>query len=210
MKNNLLPITTFGWRYIAYALGALVIFSILDFTLLKLLALGTLVFFIFVFRNPERELPSFEKNSVYAPVDGEVIAIDELDDSEYRYKVTIDSSYTDVGVLRIPMNATVSSVEKKNGTKLSLDTPLAKKLNENVSIVFLNEENNKLKIVHTLKQSVVNIGIDLHKKNNLIQSSRYGFMLNGITEIYIPDNFRLSLILGEETKASESLVGFFS
>lgn len=210
MMNNLLPIAKEGWNYILYTLAFFILFSILDVDFLQLLSFAILIFFLFVFRNPERELPNFEHNSVLCPVDGEVTSIETLEGDEYAYKVSLDTSYKDVGILRAPMNASVISVNKKNGTRLSLDTPIAKQTNENASIVFEDADANKVKVVHTVKQSLCGVVINAEESKSVVQSARYGIMIKGITEIYLPQNFRLSLIMGEETTASKSLVGYFS
>lgn len=210
MKNNLLPIAKEGWNYIGYAFASLVIFSILDFDFLQIVSFVFLVFFLFVFRNPERELLSFQESSVLCPVDGEVIAIDDLNDPEFAYKVTIDTAYKDVGILRAPMNASVVSCIKVNGTRLSLEDPLALKTNENINLLLQDSKDNKIKISHTVKQSLCGVHVNIDKGNTTVQSARYGLMVNGRTELYLPKNFRLSLILGEKTTASESLVGYFS
>jgi len=211
MKNSLFPIAKDGWKYLAYAIGAFIVFSILDFSFFQLLSLLVVVFFLFIFRNPERELPSFEASQVLSPVDGEVLSIESLDIAdEYAYKVVINTTYKDVGILRAPMNASVEYLRQNYGTRLSLDAPLAHKLNENVSVVFQNTQDNKMKLIHMLKQSLCGVHIDLDSKDKVVQSARYGLMINGITEIYLPKNFRLSLVLGEETIASKSLIGCFT
>ena len=210
MTSNLLPIAKEGWNYIGYALGSLVLFSILDLEFLQLLSFVVFVFFVVVFRNPERELPNFELNSVLCPVDGEVIEIETLTDNEYAYRVSINTTYKDVGVLRSPMNASLTSVMKKHGTRLSLDNPIAQQTNENVDIVFQDSNTNKIKVHHIVKQSLCGVVIDAEENKSIAQSARYGIMINGMTHIYLPHNFRLSLIVGEETTASQSLVGYFS
>ena len=211
MKNSLFPIAKDGWKYIAYAIAAFIFFSILDLSFFQLLSFITLLFFLFIFRNPERELPSFEENQVLSPVDGEVLSIDSLDTSdEYAYKLVINTTYKDVAVLRAPMNASVFYLKKNKGTRLSLDSPLAHKINENVTIVFEDANRNKIKLTHILKQSLCGVSVDLENRSSVVQSARYGLMVNGVTEIYLPKNFRISLILGEETIASKSLVGYFT
>jgi len=210
MKNNLFPIAKEGWKYIAYSIASFIVFAILDLEFFELLSFVIVLLFIAVFRNPERDLPTFEENSVLCPVDGKVIAIDELSDSEYAYKVTINSAYKDVGILRSPLSSQVTDIKKVHGTRLSMEDSLSSKINENVSIIFQDTNENNIKVTHSLKQSFVPISLDITISKNLLQSSRYGLMIDGITEIYLPHNFRLSLIMGEETTASESLVGYFS
>ncbi len=209
MKNNLLPIAKEGWNYIGYSIGALVISFVLGLELFISLSFVLIIFLIFIFRNPERELPIFENLSVLSPVDGKVLSIEEIKDSEFAYKLTIDSDFLDVSILRSPMNASVSSVKKQNGTRLSFDDELGKKINENSSLIFEDSNENKLKISHTLKQSFCSINIEAIDSKNIHQSSRYGVMVNGTTAIYLPQNFRLNVSVFDEVKASQTLIGYF-
>lgn len=210
MKTNLLPIAKEGFSYIAYSIGFFIVFSILDLQFLELIALVFLVFFTIIFRNPEREVSSFEKDSVLSPVDGTIVSIDELDGEEYSYKIKINTSYQDLGVLRIPMDASVASVLQVKGTRISIDDNLSHKLNEHTSLVFEDKNANKIKVVHTLKQGFCSIGVDISTDTQVRQSSRYGLMIHGITEIYLPQNFRLNVSSNDELKASISLLGYFS
>jgi len=210
MKSNLLPIAKEGWNYIGYSIGNLIICFILDLEIFTVLTFAAMICLSFIFRNPERELANFENLSVVSPADGKVLAIDEIEDSQYAYKLTIDNSFLDVSILRIPMTSNVTSVKKENGTRLGFDEELSEKINENTILVFQDDKKNKLKIVHRLKQSFCPIEIGLIESKKFNQSSRYGVMVNGITTIYLPQNFRLNVSVLDEVKASETLIGYFS
>ena len=210
MSNNLLPIAKEGFNRIGIAFLAFIFFSIFDFNFLGFLSFIAVLALIFIYRNPERMSPILEVKSVVSPVDGTVISIEELENSEYAYKIEIDSNYFDVSLLRSPLSATVKSIELKRGARLSKDSPLAKELNERVEIVFEDSFENSVKIKHMLKQSFDRIKVDLNTKQNTIQGARYGLMINGITTIYLPQNFRVNLSIGQEVNASQSLVGYFS
>lgn len=210
MRNNLFPIAKEGWAYVGYSMLAFILFLILDFGFFELISFVLVLVFMFVYRNPERELPRFEPLSVISPVDGTVTAIDEIKDGKYAYKVTVQSSYFDVSVLRAPLSGRVLSVERYNGSALGLDTPLSEKINENATIVFEDSSSNTVKVSHMLKQSFDSINLNLIESQNMIQSSRYGVMINGVTTIYLPQNFRLNITLGNEIKACDSLIGYFS
>ncbi len=212
MKSNLLPIAKEGWSYLAYSVAAFVVFAIVDLDLLQFLAFLTTLFFIFIFRNPERENMLYQKNSVVSPVDGVVSSIEEFQgENSYAYKVEIDGSYLNVALLRVPFTSTLEKLELRRGARLSALKSLSKSINENAELVFSDEDSsNKMKIVHRLKQSVKGIDIDIIKGQNLVQGSRYGLVVNGITELYLPHNFRLNIDVGNELRASESLVGYFT
>lgn len=47
-------------------------------------------------------------------------------------------------------------------------------------------------------------------KESLKQASRYGFISNATTTIYLPQNFRVNVAVGSELKGSETLIGYFS
>jgi len=64
--------------------------------------------------------------------------------------------------------------------------------------------------VHRLKQSFDSIHIDAFVNQTRLQGGRYGVMLNGVTTLYLPLNFRLNVNVGNQVKASETLVGYFS
>ncbi len=210
MRNNLLPIAKEGLNFIASAVLALIIFSILDVEFLAFLAFLAALFFLFVYRNPERQVPIFEKLSVVSPVDGTVLSIEELDNNQFAYKVEIDTSYADVSILRVPFTSNVKKFLLRKGARVSRFETLSKKLNENSEIIFEDENQNCLKISHMLKQSFDGIKIDILKGQKFQQGSRYGVVLSGVTAIYLPQNFRLNISVGTQVKGSESLIGYFS
>lgn len=210
MRANILPVAQEGWKYIACAFSFFIFFTIFDFDFLSFFSAILVLVLIYSFRNPERQLPMFEKLSVVAPSDGVVKSIVELEDTKYAYRVDIESSSLDVGVLRIPLNARVESITKFNGTRVSKNSKLFNDTNENVELVFVDENENRLKVTHTLKQSFSPLFIDIYKSQKIYQTARYGLMLNGVTSIYLPHNFRVNVNVGNELKASESLIGYFS
>lgn len=90
MRNNLLPIAKEGWSYVIGAVVAFIIFTFFDFDFLEFLAFLATLFFVFVFRNPEREYAIYQENSVVSPVDGTVVSIEELHNDEHKgYKVEV-------------------------------------------------------------------------------------------------------------------------
>jgi len=210
MRSNLLPVAKESLKYLFSFSVAFIVCVVLDFEILALVAFIGLIYIAYSFRNPERELPLFEMNSLLSSSDGVVKAITELVDDEYAYKIEIESNFTDVALLRAPMNAKILTVDFYNGTRVSKKSKLFEDTNENVSLVFEDENNHKVKIVHRLKKSFAPLYIDVLESQNIYQTSRYGLMVNGTTSIYLPSNFRLNVTVGNELKASETLLGYFS
>jgi len=210
MKSNLLPLAKEGISYFLYSLAFFILFLLFDFDFLAFLTFFLTLFIVYSFRNPERELSVFEARSFLSPVDGIVESIEELEDDEYAYKINILSSCSDVSVLRVPANASVSQLLKYNGARTSKNSKLFTTLNENAEISFVTLEENKFKIMHTLERSFAPLFIELETKQKLLQTTRCGLMLNGKTSIYLPQNFRVNITIDSELKASESLMGYFS
>ena len=210
MKNNLLPIAKEGWNYILGAISLFVIFAFLDLDFLQFFAFLATIFFIFVFRNPERQHIYYQENSVVSPVDGVVASIKELKDDKYAYKIEIDSSYFNVSLLRTPFSSSIESIEKQKGARLSTLSSLSKKINENSELIFIDKNSNTAKVSHRVKQSFMGINIKAREFQNFNQGSRYGVMVNGVTTLYLPQNFRLNISVGSELVASETLVGYFT
>ena len=210
MNTNLLPIAKEGWNYVLYAVAVFFVLGFFDLDFLQFFSFLSIIFFIYVFRNPEREIASFQESSVVSPVDGLVSSIEELEDSEYGYKLEIDSSYFNVSLLRVPLNSKVTKVKVQNGARLSKFSTLSELINENAEIIFSDKNNNSLKVIHRLKQSFKGIDVKLVESQELSQSMRYGLMVNGTTTVLLPKNFRLNIGLGQELKASQSLIGYFT
>ena len=209
MKNNLFFISNNGFRYIFYAFLASIVFSLLDLDTLAFVSFIVIFMIAYAFRNPEREVTIFDEGNAVSPVDGKIVAIEELHESEYAYKVIVQSNYLDIGILRAPYNSSISGVSKKNGARLSLKSALSRDVNAHVEVVFSYGEFNQIKVKHVLTQSFAPLHINIFQNQSIRQSTRYGFMLNGFTEIYIPKNFRLNVHNGKKVTASESLLGFF-
>jgi len=210
MNNNLLPIAKEGFSRIGFTILAFIIFAFLDLELLEFISFLALVFFIYVYRNPERMIPNFEQMSVISPVDGVLLSIEELENEEYAYKLEINSSYLNVSLLRTPLSSFVKNVNIKHGARLSHISSLSRDINERVELIFQDSHENRIKVTHMLKQSFDDIKLDVITKQNLVQGSRYGLMVNGITTLYLPQNFRVNVSIGQELNASQSLVGYFT
>ncbi|MDA7818160.1 phosphatidylserine decarboxylase [Sulfurimonas sp.] len=210
MSNNLFPIARYGLSCILGSTFAFIIFTILDFEFLQFISFFTTLFFIYVFRNPERENRVFEESAVISPVDGIVTNVEEINDGNYSYKIEIQGSYLNVSLLRVPLTSTVLDVAIKRGSRLSSFSHLSEALNETAEVVFQDNNSNKVKVVHTLKKSFKSIELDIKAEQKLYSGSRYGLMVNGITTMYLPENFRFDVSVGTNLVSCEDLIGYFS
>jgi len=125
-------------------------------------------------------------------------------------KITIDNTYLDTYLLRMPFNGLVSFIRSEKSARVSSKSSLFSEINENSEIIFQDTNKNELKIIHVLKQSITNLDINIIYNQKLLQGSRYGIMVNDMTNIYLPQNFRINLGVGSQVIASQTLVGYFT
>lgn len=212
MKNNLLPVAKEGWGYILYSLIAFLVLGILDLELLQFFSFLMILLFLYIFRNPEREVPPLEKAGILSPVDGVVTSIQEIQeiqDGGFSQKISIQSSYFDVSILRTPIEARIKNINVLRGAKLSKSSNLSTKLNESVEFIFEDTNSNMIKISHQNILSFNSIEFDAFVFKKLAQGSRYGVMTKGITNIYFPKNTKIDVSVGAKLKACESIIGYF-
>lgn len=207
MKSNLLPIAKESSKYIFTSGVVFLLAWILGFGKIAFLAFLISIFFLYVFRNPEREINPYEQGSIISPVDGVVVDIEEILDSD-EYRVDIESSYFDVALLRVPFNATLESLEHIKGARLDSNAKDFYKLNEYATLNFRLDDLKQIKVIHRVKNSFAPLSLDLRVNQKLLCGSRYGYMLNGLTSIYTPRDSRLNIELGSRVEASSTIIGY--
>ncbi|MDD2357224.1 MAG: hypothetical protein PHX13_04865 [Thiovulaceae bacterium] len=196
-----------GYTYVAIAVGAVLVFTFLDLTFLRFLSVIGLVVLVYIYRNPELEIPYMQKGALLSPVDGKIIAINTL---EHGFEIVIKSSLFDISILRAPFFSSVRSINLRRGARLSTDIKKAALLNEKVEIVFEDRYNNVVHVEHMLDNSIDDLNLYLHEGLDVTQGRRYGVMTQGKTVISVPLSSRLSVQLDSQVKAGETLLGYLS
>ncbi len=211
--NNTFIIAREGWKMIGITAIVWLVAMLLDLDLLAFISFVAVAGLLFIFRNPERELPYFQENSILALCDGRVKSIETVETSPFMegpcFKIVISKGYSDVAVLRSPFDGTVKSFHHQSGSQLCSDTKLATLLNEQASILF-ETRNNKLGVEHLSALSIEQLHLYPVVGQSTKQGARYGLMLSGEHTIYLPENSRVAVKVDEELIAGETLLGYFS
>ena len=128
--------------------------AILETTHWTLLAciiiIGVIIFVwsITFFRVPTRRKITHEENAVVSSADGEIVAIEEVEEKEYfhdkRIQVSVFMSAYDVHVNWFPMDGVVSYVKYHPGKKLFAINPKSSELNERNSVVVKDERGREV------------------------------------------------------------------
>ena len=194
-----------GYKSIAILFIFIVVFTLLDLTLLRFLAVVGLGVLIYIYRNPELEIPYMQKGALLSPVDGKITAINTLDNG---YEIVIKSSLLDISILRAPFFSSVQSLNIRRGARLSTDIKKSALLNEKVEIIFEDRFNNIVQVEHMLDNSIDDLNLYLHEGLDLSQGKRYGVMTKGKTVVSVPLTSRLSVQVDSQVKAGETLFGY--
>lgn len=210
-RTDTFIISRYGWSLL-FPLGILVLILLLSLglTFFTFTLLFIFTFLLYVHRNPERISNYAQNGSILSPIDGRVVKIVSVDhspiDGKPGFEIIIESGYTDVAILRTPMNAVMHIEKMQHGAMTSLKSS-HKNLNETADIRFTSSVGDVL-VRHLLASWArpLRFGIE----GDVTQNQRYGFMLRGLSSVYLPSNSRVAIKEGMLLRAGESVIGFFS
>lgn len=205
--NDTFIVSKAGHKKIAVAAVFFIFFTLAGWRFFEFLSLVAIASFIFLYRNPEREIPYFQNGSLISPVDGKVVAINSLDNG---YEIIIKSSLFDAAILRAPLFSKIKSFHIRNGARLSTDSRKSLLLNEKLEIEFEDNKKHIVYIEHIVDNSIDDITVNLHLDQEINQGKRYGVMTKGKTIIRLPLACRLSLHVSDQVRAGETLLGYIS
>ena len=115
-----------------------------------LIIIGVIIFVwsITFFRVPTRRKITHEENAVVSSADGEIVAIEEVEEKEYfhdkRIQISVFMSAYDVHVNWFPINGVVSYVKYHPGKKLFAINPKSSELNERNSVAVRDEKGREV------------------------------------------------------------------
>ena len=206
---KIILITTF-----IVAIGIIVIDSFVQVNWLnKLLAVSFLVFYVVIlqfFRNPKRNTIINDSN-IIAPVDGKVVVIEEVYETEYfndnRVQVSIFMSPLNVHVTRYPIGGKVTYCKYHPGKYLVAWHPKASEKNERNTIVVKNKKMGEIlfrQIAGAMARRIVS-----YAKPNLevVQGTDTGFIKFGSrVDIFLPLNASIMVKLNDKVKGGEKII----
>ncbi len=210
MKNNTTTqlIAKEGWKYLAVAMILFVLsvcFDVLPWVFFVLL-----IFTAYLFRNPERLPAEDDDMAILTPADGTISTIEKAvfgENKEY-IRVVIQKSLLDTCILRAPTKMSIKSTTRRHGLFLPSGSKLSKKIGERASLS-CSSSYSELFIV-------INAGafarkIELFKTVGPLKSAqRFGLLVEGNIELYLPLDSRVKVSIGDEVKAGESVLGYFA
>jgi len=194
------------------ALANLLVFWLLPKYLLIFGILSFVLFFfvLYFFRNPIREILVADNNVVYAPADGRIVVIEEVEEKEYfndkRLQVSIFMSPTNVHVNRNPVSGTVNYFKYHPGKYLVAWHPKSSTENERTTVVIGNGEGEILlrQIAGFMAKRIVNyveIGEEVE------QGTDMGFIKFGSrVDLYLPLDAKMEIEIGQKVKGNKTVI----
>jgi len=177
---------------------------------IQILILGFLIIILQFFRNPKRNTVLNEKH-IIAPVDGKVVVIEEVEETEYfkdkRLQVSIFMSPINVHVTRYAMSGNVNYSKYHPGKYLVAWHPKASTENERTTIVLENSSFGEIlyrQIAGALAKRIVNYA---KKGDEIVQGTDAGFIKFGSrVDLFLPLDTELTVKLGDVVKGGTQVI----
>ncbi len=178
--------------------------------LLQMAALVILVLILQFFRNPKRNSKHAE-NQMVSPVDGKVVVIEEVFESEYlnekRLQVSIFMSPINVHVTRYPVGGNIIYSKYHPGKYLVAWHPKSSEENERTTVVIENETFGKVlyrQIAGALARRIVNYA---KKGEKALQGEDGGFIKFGSrVDLLLPLDTEIKVTLNQKVKGGIDVI----
>jgi phosphatidylserine decarboxylase len=176
----------------------------------QIIGLIFLILILQFFRNPKRHT-SISDHTIIAPVDGKVVVIEEVFESEYfkdkRLQVSIFMSPINVHVTRYAINGKVNFSKYHPGKYLVAWHPKASTENERTTVVLENNVFGEIlyrQIAGALARRIVNYA---EEGMQVVQGTDAGFIKFGSrVDLFLPLGTPIKVQLNQTVKGGETIV----
>ncbi len=209
-----------GWKYIINTIillgilnGAMFYFFPLNQGVLWTTVIISVVLFLLVlqfFRNPNRDLLLPDENIIYAPADGKIVVIENVEEKEYfddqRIQVSIFMSPTNVHVNRTPISGKVNYFKYHPGKYLVAWHPKSSTENERTTVVIDNGKVEVLmrQIAGLLAKRIVNY---VDEGMQVIQGKDLGFIKFGSrVDLFLPKDAEILVDIDQKVKGNRTMI----
>ncbi len=177
---------------------------------IEIIVLLFLLIILQFFRNPVRKV-EINDNHIIAPVDGKVVVIEEVFESEYfkdkRMQVSIFMSPINVHVTRYPVNGLVKFSKYHPGKFLVAWHPKASEENERTTIVVENKVFGEIlyrQIAGALARRIVNYA---KEGTQVVQGTDAGFIKFGSrVDLFLPIGTEISVKLNQKAIGGKTII----
>ena len=177
---------------------------------IQITALLLLIIILQFFRNPKRTVV-LNENHIIAPVDGKVVVIEEVFESEYfkdkRLQISIFMSPINVHVTRYGLSGLVKFSKYHPGKFLVAWHPKASEENERTTIVIENKTFGEVlyrQIAGALARRIVNYA---QEGMQVIQGTDAGFIKFGSrVDVFLPLGTPVNVVLNQKAIGGKTII----
>lgn len=180
----------------------------------SILAIISAVFFLLIvcfFRDPVREFMP-DKTVINCPADGEIVAVEEVNEDEYfhdkRIQVSIFMSPLNVHINRYPVAGTIKYIRYHPGKYLVAFHPKSSELNEHATVVVEDHEGHEIlvkQIAGAVARRVVTYATE---GEEVEQGQELGFIKFGSrVDVLLPLGTAIDVKIGQKVKGNISVIG---
>ena len=172
-----------------------------------------LFFIIRFFRYPNRNLEE-NSNAVYAPADGKIVVLEEVQENKYlnenRIQISIFMSVMNVHVNFYPISGKIILYDYYAGDKMVAWHPKSSELNEHAVVVLEDKQNRKLLVKQIAGALARRIVCKAKQGENAKQGEELGMIKFGSrVDVLLPTNARLNVKMNEKVRAKKTVLAYF-
>lgn len=175
------------------------------------ISLFLVVFMLYFFRDPERDVPD-EENLLLSPADGKIVLVKEVNEPVYlkqkATQISIFLSPLDVHVNRVPATGTVEYAKYNPGKYLMAWDHNASEMNERADFGVRHTSGTPVFFRQITGFMARRIVYHLREGDQVKAGERFGMMKFGSRmDILVPSNVKLIVKEGQRTIAGETILG---
>ena len=203
---------TIGFTFLFLAIINLLVIVYADAAIFLSLIASIVIFSLILqfFRNPTRSIATFDNSTVYAPADGKVVVIEEVEETEYfqgrRLQVSVFMSPLNVHVNRNGIGGIVKYYKYHAGKYLVAWHPKASTENERTTTVISNGEKEVMfrQIAGALAKRITNY---VSVGETVKQGDDMGFIKFGSrVDIYLPLDAKITCKIDDVVKGNKTII----
>ena len=201
-----------GWLFIGISIAASLATSL--WCLKASIPLWIISLFVLqFFRDPTRPIPH-DKNLIISAADGRVISIEKTTDPYKKrktIKVSVFMNVFNVHSNKAPVSGAI--IKKWYSPGKFFNASLSKASLENERCALLIETQDKQLITCVQIAGLIARRILCYKKagDKLLKGERYGFIRFGSrVDLYLPENSKIKVVLGQKVKSCQSVIAELS
>ena len=179
------------------------------------IVIGVIIFVwsITFFRVPTNRKITHEENAVVSSADGEIVAIEEVEEKEYfhdkRIQISVFMSAYDVHVNWFPINGVVSYVKYHPGKKLFAINPKSSELNERNSVAVKDEKGREVLFRQVAGVMARRIVCNIKEGDKAEVGKEFGMIKFGSrVDFFLPIDADIQVEMGDDITGQVSVLAY--